>query len=225
MKYYPKLSIFIAILLLVFYFVPQQSPNVEAASDSQYKFDRLTIDQGLSHSRVYSMIKDSYGYMWFGTEYGLNKFDGLNFTVYENSQADTQSISNNFARTVYEDSYGTIWIATTHGLNRFNRETETFTYYFNDPSDINSISDDSIEFCAIDEDKYGFLWVGTDNGLNRFDRETETFTRYFHEPDNPNSISSNTIAQIFKDSYGVLWIGPSFGLNRYEETTGNFFRY
>ena len=111
---YQKLSILIAALLLIFYFVPNQVVNVEASAENQYKFDRITIDQGLSHSRVYSMIKDSYGYMWFGTEYGLNKFDGLKFTVYENSPADPQSISNNFARTVYEDSFGTIWGSVTY---------------------------------------------------------------------------------------------------------------
>ena len=225
MKIYPEYSIIMAVLLLMFYFIPNQVLTVEASSEDEVKFDRLTIEQGLPHGRVYSIIKDSYGYIWFGTEYGLAKFDGLRFTIYENSQENSLSISNNFARMIYEDSYGVLWIGTTQGLNRFNSATDTFTHYFNDPSDINSISDNSIQFGAICEDSQGYLWIGTDNGLNRYDRATDTFLRYFHDPGDSNSISSNTIAAIYEDSYGILWVGTAYGLNRYDGETNSFTRY
>ncbi|MCW4004977.1 MAG: ATP-binding protein, partial [Candidatus Bathyarchaeota archaeon] len=101
--------------------------------------------------------------------------------------------------------------------------TETFTAYFHDASNPQSISDSNVK--AIYEDSRGMLWIGTTNGLNIFNRETETFTAYFHDASNPQSISNNCIASICEDAFGYLWVGTKVGLNRFNVESKIFYNY
>lgn len=85
---------------------------------SQYYFEHYNIAEGLSQSIVYCILQDSKGFIWIGTQDGLNKYDGLNFHNYSNVADDTCSISNNWIYSIFEDSKGDIWIGTRRGLNR-----------------------------------------------------------------------------------------------------------
>jgi two-component sensor histidine kinase/ligand-binding sensor domain-containing protein len=164
--------------------------------------------------------------MWFGTQDGLNKYDGYNFTVYKYEELDVQSLSDNFITTIYEDKSGAIWVGTDQGgLNKFNRETDQFTPYKYEPDNPNSLSSNRI--LSIYEDKSGILWVGTDQGgLNKFNQETEQFTRYTYNPNNLNSIGNNTVLSIYEDKMGTLWIGTDGGgLNKFNRETEQFTRY
>lgn len=130
------------------------------------KFDMLTTDDGLSQGMVNSILQDKYGFMWFASNDGLNRYDGNNFTVFKNDPNDNNSIAENFTRFLFEDSEGRIWIATAgNGLDLFDRATETFTHFKYNPTDPNSISDNSIT--CIREDRVGGIWIGTLHGLNR----------------------------------------------------------
>ncbi len=130
------------------------------------KFDRITTDDGLSQGMVNSILQDKYGFMWFASNDGLNRYDGNNFTVYKNDPENNNSIAENFIRYLFEDSRGRIWIATaSNGLDLFNRTTETFTHFKHNPKDLNSISDNSVT--SIREDSLGGIWIGTLHGLNR----------------------------------------------------------
>ena len=132
----------------------------------QVKFDRLTTDDGLSQGMVNSIIQDRYGFMWFASNDGLNRYDGHHFTIYKNDPNDNNSIADNFIRFLFEDSKGRIWIATAgNGLDLFDRETENFIHFKYVAENPNSISDNSIT--CIDEDQGGAIWVGTLHGLNR----------------------------------------------------------
>ncbi len=188
------------------------------------KFDRISLEQGLSQTTVWAIIQDSRGFMWFGTADGLNKFDGYNFTVYNHDPLDSTSISDSRVITICEDKDGTLWIGTAGGLNKFNRESETFTHYIYDLSNPNSLSDNRVQ--SIYEDRSGILWIGTDNGgLNKFDKETEKFEHYQYDPANPNSLSHNHIFPICEDKTGVLWIGTPAGLNRFDKENKIFKHY
>ncbi|MEO7522918.1 MAG: two-component regulator propeller domain-containing protein, partial [Ferruginibacter sp.] len=133
---------------------------------AQVKFDRITTDDGLSQGMVNSILQDRYGFMWFASNDGLNRYDGNNFTVYKNDPNDNNSIADNFIRYLFEDSAGRVWIATAgNGLDLFDRTTETFVHFKYSAENTNSISDNSIT--SIDEDKLGGIWVGTLHGLNR----------------------------------------------------------
>jgi PAS domain S-box-containing protein len=201
-------------------------PTNAYAEDSNPQFDKFTVDDGLSQSCVFVILQDSQGFMWFGTQDGLNKYDGYNLTVYKYNELDSSSLSDNFIESIYEDKSGAIWIGTeSGGLNKFERKTEQFTHYRHNPENPNSLGNNTV--LSIYEDKFGTLWVGTaDGGLNQFNRETEQFTRYTHNPDDPNSLSSNTVLSIYEDRFGTLWFGTDGGgLNKFNRETEQFTYY
>lgn len=194
------------------------------AQDSQLKFDRISVEDGLSQSSVLCMIQDHKGFMWFGTLEGLNKFDGYNFTIFKSDLDDPSSISSNYIYSIYEDNSGVIWVGTNEGLNRFDRETEQFSNYKYNPGDNNCISDNSV--LCIYGDVNGILWIGTKKGgLNRFDPNTGIFKHFLKDQGNANSLSNNAVNTVILGSNGKLWIGTDDGLNEFDPETESFASY
>ena len=194
------------------------------------RFEHLSIDDGLSNNIVYTILQDSRGFMWFGTEDGLNKYDGYNFTVYRHDPDDSLSISENWVWSLHESHYAgkhVLWVGTKNGgLNRMDLETEQFTHFRNIPDDPQSLSNDMI--VSIYEDSFGELWVGTLGGINRFDRKTKKFVRYQNDANNPNSLSSNNYCTIYESVTAgkpVLWFGTWGGLNKFDRNTEEFTHY
>jgi len=191
--------------------------------EKEIDFDRISMDQGLSHNSVRSIVQDQKGFLWFGTEDGLNKYDGYGFTIYKHERNDLSSLSDNWITSIYETKSGTIWVGTNKGLNRFDKETETFTRFYNNPGDRSSLSNNSIK--SIYEDKKGILWVGTSGGLNKLNKGKVSFTRYIHNSSQPNSISNNIVNTIYEDFSGYLWIGTNDGLNKFTRENNSFTHY
>jgi diguanylate cyclase (GGDEF)-like protein/PAS domain S-box-containing protein len=187
-----------------------------SAQQQDIKFEHLSLNEGLSQSTINAIFQDSHGFMWFGTQDGLNKYDGYRFTVYRHSPQDANSLSHNEIFAIYEDSTKTLWIGTSGGLNQFDRQHDNFKHYFHDPQNPTSLSDNTIS--AIYEDDTGSLWIGTrHSGLNLFERQQNKFRRFKHEADNPNSLSHNSVWPIYQDKHGILWIGTDGGgLNKFE---------
>jgi ligand-binding sensor domain-containing protein len=105
------------------------------------KFQHITSNEGLSQSNVQCILQDSRGYMWFGTEDGLNRYDGYSIKVYRTDPSKPNTLSSDFIKDIVEDSAGNLWVATWGGgLNRFDRKLETFTAYKKNEKDTNSIS-------------------------------------------------------------------------------------
>ncbi|MEX0944579.1 MAG: two-component regulator propeller domain-containing protein [Balneolaceae bacterium] len=94
------------------------------------RFNHLSIQDGLSQSTVQAIHQDSYGYLWIGTQDGLNRYNGYDFSVYKSNPEDTGSITDNNIRVIYEDSGNTLWIGThTNGLMKYNRDQDRFFNY------------------------------------------------------------------------------------------------
>ena len=84
-------------------------------------FSHLTTENGLSHSSVTCILQDSKGFMWFGTQDGLNKYDGYTFKIFKNDPADPASLANNFIFSIYENPAGDLYIETQGQiLHRYN---------------------------------------------------------------------------------------------------------
>ena len=185
------------------------------AQSRQLAFAPISIEQGLSQSIVYAILQDQKGFLWFGTEDGLNKYDGYNFTILRHDPREPNSLSYNEVRAMHESRQGrdgVLWLGTFFGgLNKYDPATERFTNYRNVSGDVKSLSHNNVR--AIYEDQFGNLWIGTDEGLNKFDRVTETFTRYQEAADHPNGLSGSVINAIYEDRSRVLWIGTNAGLN------------
>jgi ligand-binding sensor domain-containing protein/two-component sensor histidine kinase len=128
------------------------------------KFESLTINDGLSQGMINCILQDRYGFMWFATKDGLNRYDGYQFVIYKHDPSDSTTIIDNFIQTIFEDSKGRLWIGTaTKGLELFNRGRETFTHFYAESEKQAFPGDDHV--MAITEDKKGTLWICTLNSL------------------------------------------------------------
>ncbi len=201
------------------------SLTVQAQSPS-LRFQHLNIEDGLSNSIVHAISRDKMGFMWFGTEFGLNKYDGYTFTVYQHNNEDTTSIASNYIVSILEDSYGVFWIGHgVSGIDRFDREKEVFTRYKSDPARKGAISNNNVR--TIYEDSQKRLWVSTaGGGLNLYNRESDSFVNFLDDPRNPDDIGSNFISAIAEDTNGVCWlISPEGWLIRFNPENGKGKKY
>ncbi|MVN21383.1 hybrid sensor histidine kinase/response regulator [Mucilaginibacter arboris] len=191
-------------------------------AQQKVKFTHLTTDNGLSQSTVQCILKDKYGFMWFGTEDGLNRYDGYRFNFYRNSPNNPHSLCANRITSLFEDKQGVLWVATNGGLSKYDRSNDSFTNYH--PTGSNgSISSDAIT--SINQDYLGNLWIGTYQGLNLFNSNRNEFKQYKANPANPDSLSSNAITAIFEDHQHNLWIGTNNGLNLYDRKKNQFIKF
>ena len=195
------------------------------ASGPAARFDRLSIENGLSQTVVLSILQDSQGFLWFATQDGLNRYDGYEFKVYRHDPDVKDSLSNNFINALFEDSQGNLWVGTrAGGLNKYHRQTQSFEHFRHDKNNAHSLSHDNIK--TLFEDAQGNLWVGTiGGGLNRFNPATGLFSHFRHHPSNINSLAHDKVRAIGEDSLGQLWIGTSGGLSRYNPNSQNFSNY
>jgi ligand-binding sensor domain-containing protein/signal transduction histidine kinase len=188
--------------------------HLRGAAQAQFetiRFEHLSVEDGLSQSTVRAIIQDSLGFMWFGTDDGLNKYDGYTFTVYKHDSEVPTSLADNNTTVIFQDSGGELWIGTANGLDRFNRETEEFEHFL---SETGQPGAQGAVVSAIDEDAQGNLWVGTsDNGLYQYDRQAGKFIAYRHNPNNPDTLSSNSVYAVLVDNKNGLWIGTDQGLD------------
>ena len=189
-------------------------------------FQRISTDDGLSNSVVTTILQDRQGFMWFGTEDGLNKYDGYTFTVYKTDPAVENTISYNTILSLLEDRSGNLWIGTDGGgLNTRHQETGEFTHYQHDPNEPTSLSGDVVwDMC---EDAAGAIWIATSGGgLNVFDAASGQFRAYRHDASDVSTISSDAVRPLYCDPTGTIWIGTNAGgLNRFDPRSGEFIRY
>jgi len=209
---------------------PLPSGSQDHAPGSVVRFEHLTIQDGLSQNAGLAIFQDSRGFLWIGTQDGLNRYDGYSFSVYKHDAEDPASISHNSVLSIAEDKDGFLWIGTWGGgLNRFDPATESFRVYRHIPDNPASLSHDTVT--SLLQDSSGALWVGTLDGLNRFDPKTDGFDHFGNLPDDPSSLSSSVISVIFEDARHQLWIGtgalglPGSGLNRFNPSTGKVTRF
>jgi len=193
--------------------------------DCILRFDHISIEQGLSQSSVRVIFQDSRGFLWFGTEDGLNRYDGYTFKTYKPDPDAPFSLSDRWINSIVEDEEGYLWIATRlGGLNRYDPRSEQFTHFRHDDLDPFSLSDDHVNVLYLDKNKN--LWIGTSNGLDLFDRARNIFTHFNYNPSQPEGISGKTITAIYEDSRGRFWVGTTAGgLNRFYPQNRTFIPY
>jgi len=192
------------------------------ANPQNFIFKHLTTNEGLSSGNVWSIIQDSKGYLWFGTEDGLNKYDPYKFTVYRNDPTDSTSISDNWIRCIVEDS-NALWISTRNGLNRYSYQSDNFKKYFNNESDSDFISNFAVN--SVIKDRKGQIWVGTNFGLSLYDRKKDKFIRYASLPKNSQQTGSNQVRSITIDANGLFWLSTMDGIYQFDPLKKLFTRY
>jgi signal transduction histidine kinase/ligand-binding sensor domain-containing protein/DNA-binding response OmpR family regulator len=179
-------------------------------------FKQLSTNEGLSQSHVSAIIKDSRGFMWFGTEDGLNKYDGYKFTHYKHDQSNQTTIIDNYILAIMEDGARNLWVGTESGLDRFDRATNTFIHYSN-----------GLTFAvrSIFLDNKNGMWLGTSKGLYLFNAANGTFKKFTHAGKKTNGLANDYISNVTQDNNGWLWIATDDGLYHFYPQNGKFIRY
>ena len=185
MKYLPNFTFFLLILLRLTQPAYSQS--------STLRFEHLTTEDGLSNNSVPSILQDREGFMWFGTFYGLNKYDGYNFTVFKHDPNNpAHSLQGTGSRTIHEDKEGNLWSATMEGggLNKIDKRTGSI---------ITFLEHLGPNFGSLFEDRQGFLWIGSigiSGKLVRFNPKTEEYIQF-------TNITGSVVAE---DASGRFWM-------------------
>ncbi len=179
----------------------------------------LTVEDGLAHNVVYAVVQDAVGFMWFGTQDGLCRYDGTRFEEFRHDPDDPSSLASDDISDLLVDSSGELWIGTWGGgLDRFDPHTEGFHHV---PIGLGDLGDDRIH--DIVEDRNGDIWVGTfAGGLSRLDTANGTVVTFTHDPADPQSLPSDRVWAVEEDRYGQLWVGTDAGLARWKEDEGGF---
>jgi signal transduction histidine kinase/ligand-binding sensor domain-containing protein/DNA-binding response OmpR family regulator len=180
------------------------------------KFKHLSTVEGLSQSHVSAILKDSRGFMWFGTEDGLDKYDGYKFTHYKNDRNNKSSIIDNLVYDILEYPAGNLWVATAGGLDRLNRDKNTFTHY---PAG----SMGAIRDIFLDSRKR--IWLGTAKGLYLLNVQKGSFANYSRTDHKTGTALNDFIYQIAEDNDGHFWIGTASGLSKFDPQTHKFVHY
>src|SRR5579862_1573168 len=181
------------------------------------RFTRLSTEDGLSQTMVWQIVQDDRGFMWFGSQYGLNRYDGYKFKVFKHQPGVANSLSGVYIYSLFKDRSGTLWVGCDDFLVKFAPVTETFTHY---RIDTTAAQGETVPVTTISQDHMGILWLGTRKGLYRFESSTGRISSYRHDPNNPVSLSSDEIRTTGEDREGTFWVGTHEGLDAFDRDTG-----
>lgn len=212
---------FTEILFLVFILIT--SPVI-SFSQEKVIIEHISSEEGISNNLIYCITQDSKGFIWFGTMFGLVRYDGINYKTYRFDPLDTNTLSNDDIISVYEDRDSNLWVGTYNGgVNKFDRHSGVFKRYISNPDVQGSLSDNTV--WTIFQDSKGVMWFGTENGgLGRL--ENGKFKSFKNDAANSESISGNNIRSIAEDNEGNLWLGiAGKGLNKFDPQKNTFKKY
>ncbi len=211
-NWFTKGKMRVLLLILTFSFCSFSAYCLTSA-EKDVSITTFTIHDGLSGNGITSIFQDSKGFIWVGTEDGLNRYDGYSFKIYRHNLQDSTSISGNHVRCIQEDKDGNLWIGTIGaGLNKWDRETDAFINYSSKSSKQNALPEDNIYSIAFESDSS--FWVKTDNYLLKIYTSPiarEVYGLY----SNIFKYQDNIKVPIFHKSNSHLWIGTKEGIAQF----------
>ena len=188
------------------------------AYSQQYNFFNYSINDGLSQSVANCIFQDSRGYIWIGTQNGLNRFNGETFDIYSYNPVDSNSISNNWIYSISEDNDGNLWIGTKGGLNKYVAKQNSFkriAYQTNFTYDLTKYSYNNI--CL----NNGNILINTPPVISIYDPGKDTFTHFQSKLEYDGAVKDVKIP-IIEDGDGRIWIGSTNGLSAFSPQTKEF---
>ena len=182
--------------------VSLHTQRIPVIDQDDLQFSHLSTKEGLSQTRVDQIVQDDDGFMWFATQYGLDRYDGYNFKVFLHDPTNQHSLSCDYIWALFKDRDGTLWIGCEHGVDRYDKTTETFVHYRLG----GDAPDDAPFVFHISQDDAGALWISTKQGLYRLDPTTGRNSRYVHVPTDASSLSSNDVKSTGEDRSHRFWV-------------------
>ncbi len=203
-----KIKFILSIFILILYKISYCNPP-------DLNFSHLTTEDGLSNNTVHCVFQDSRGFLWFGTDDGLNMFDGYGFTTFYNNINDSGSIAGNAIFKVKEDSRGQLWIATNNGIDIYNRD---LMYFEHIPfiQDNNTLLYQDYVRDIVEEDNRDIIVI-TGSDIFIYDTANSGFVRYLDNIEEYSDFQKEGLRAYLKDKNNRIWIGSNaFGLFAYD---------
>lgn len=216
----------LVLIILLFVFQPLYT------QEKVLRFEHFTVENGLPQNTVNGIVKDKYGFMWFGTWGGLCRYDGYKFTIYKTESGNLHSISHNRIHLIKKDIDGNIWILPydTMTLCRYNYETDDFTRFSRNK--LKKEFADSLsrtrDFSHTNAISNGYTWhVDKDNlQLTQTNNHTHKQITYIADPLNRWALSDGDATDVYIDDENILWVGTySGGVNKALINSNNFSYY
>jgi len=183
-------------------------------------FARVGSDEGLSPGAIMAIVQDAQGFLWFGTEDGLDRFDGYELRHFIHGRADSGTLPSNWIAALARDPSGRLWIGSDGG-GLVWRDASLGEFRLPTASDGQPLFEPSARIRAIHVDRGGRLWIATrGSGVRCLDVEQHKSTEYRHDPANPGSLSDDSVFAIAEDAFGKIWIGTAAGLDRLDPQSG-----
>ncbi len=184
------------------------------AAPLSLRFEHLGVEQGLTQESITRVVQDRHGYLWVGTQAGLNRYDGYRVTVYKNDPGNPRSLVDNYVQALYEDAGGRLWVGSKGGLDRYDAATGGFIHQ--------AIKTGNLSVTNIIGDGKDGLWLTTSEGLQHLDIKSGQVRTLRHAPADPDSISDDRVNAVARDKAGNLWIGTASGLEMLPPGAGKF---
>jgi ligand-binding sensor domain-containing protein/signal transduction histidine kinase len=195
----------------------------QAGAPRSLRFERVGLEQGLSQESVKTILQDRAGFMWFGTQAGLDRYDGYRIRSFRSDPGDLSSLPDNFTQASYEDDQGRLWFGTRGGLVRFDEAGQKFVRY-----PFASVSERVVRnraVTAIIGAGHGGLWVGTGEGLVHLDSTSGRFRAFRHDPGDPASLRDDRVSALAPDGRGGVWVGTGAGIDHLPAGATSFAHY
>ncbi|NJO89998.1 MAG: hypothetical protein HC831_14400 [Chloroflexia bacterium] len=206
-------------MALCIYFV---STEIKSQNE-QIEYQKIDITYGLAQNTVDCIYQDKVGFLWFGTRYGLSRYDGISFVNYQNNPKDNETLSNKSINDICEDKNSNLYIATDNGLSIYIRHKQKFRQIFRDTLSKVTLPSNSVYALKMDENNR--LWVGTRKGLVLYDLTSNEFISPQNLFKNASSIEKEHIMTIHVDKNNV-YIGTAYSglyiLNKKEKSFSSY---
>lgn len=177
-------------------------------AESSLPFKNVNDETGSFYNIVNDFLKGDEGHIWFGSQYGLHRFDGYKTKHYLNDSDDRNTLVNNVVQSLAKDSKGNIWIATFGGLASYNPKSDTFTSFTHQQGQLSGLSSNKLAVVFVDSKDR--IWIGHWNqGLSLYDPDKKKFTHFLHQRQFDRSLSNNSVRSISEDDEGYIWVGTS----------------
>jgi len=198
---------------------PIKLPIVDARD---LRFVRVPFGNGPAPTQVSQIVQDNQGFLWFGTQDGLKRYDGHEVKTYRHDRMNSNSLSGVFVQSMFKDRSGMLWVGSGTSLDRYDPSTDAFTHFTGanrDPAKIDG------EVYDIHQDRQGIIWLATNFGLVGVDPLTWRTMRYQRNSSDPDSLSTDSVRSTFEDEHGTFWVGTADGLDIFDRGRGKVTRH
>ena len=205
------LKIFLLTIIINITLINFNYNNVNAKEHMNFK--NITIEEGLTQGTVEALFQDSKGYIWIGTNDGLQRYNGYKFKIYRVEEDNKNSLVNNYILDIKEDASGNIWVATANGLSKIHNDGYKITNYLDSKEEGNLSHANVASILITSDDK---VLIGTADGLNIYDENTDSFKRIFEG----DKLTEQYINSLAEDSEKNIWVATENGISKINLDTG-----